>query len=100
MGGNQQNVMPDINEEMKGFKIEMLFEYPNPVEGGTYLDWAHGTVMDVIVTKTTKKFRIKWAQEILLPLDKEITIEKILRSKWNPKKPVAGAWREFEPKRD
>ena len=46
--GMQQSVMPEINEEMKGFKIEMLFEYPNPVEEGTYLDWAHGTVMDVI----------------------------------------------------
>ena len=89
--GMQQSVMPEIDAGMKGFKIEMLFEYPNPVEEGTYLDWAHGTVMDVIVTKTTKKFRIKWSQEILLPLDKEIPVEKILRSKWNPKKPVAGA---------
>ena len=55
---------------------------------------------DVIVTKSTKKFEIKWAKEILLPLDKEITVEKNLKTKWNPKQPVAGAWREFEPKRD
>ena len=25
----------------------MLFEYPNMLEGGTYLDWAHGIVEDV-----------------------------------------------------
>ena len=66
-----------------------------PVEGGTYLDWAHGTVQEVVVTKRTKKFKIKWDKECLLPLDKETTVEKIFVSKWNPKKPVAGAWREF-----
>ena len=78
----------------------MLFEYPNEVGGGTYLDWAHGVVTDVISTKTTKKLEVKWAEECVGALDKETTVEKVFVSKWNPKRPMAGAWREFEPWRE
>ena len=87
--GMQMSVMPDVGRQMIGFNSEMLFEYPNEIGGGTYLDWAHGVVVtDVILTKTTKKFKVEWA------------VEKIFTSKWNPKKPEAGAWREFEPMRE
>ena len=34
-----------------GYKLEMLFEYPNTLEGVTYLDWAHGIVEDVVNKK-------------------------------------------------
>ena len=57
--GMQQSVMPTIDSKLKGFRVEMLFEYPNEVGGGTYLDWAHGVVTNVISTKTTKKFEVK-----------------------------------------
>ena len=29
----QMSVMPDINKTLKGFQLEMLFEYPNELEG-------------------------------------------------------------------
>ena len=94
------SVMPTINSKLKGFRLEMLFEYPNEIGGGTYLDWAHGVVTEVISTKTTHKFRVKWAEECVGDLDQDIMVEKVFMSKWNPKKPVAGAWREFEPTRE
>ena len=98
--GMQMSVMPKIDSELKGFQLEMLFEYPNEIGGGTYLDWAHGVVTEVISTKTTHKFRVKWAEECVGDLDQDITVEKVFVSKWNPKKPVARAWREFEPTRE
>ena len=36
----------------------MLFEYPNELEGGTYLDWTHGIVEEVIILKTITKFKV------------------------------------------
>ena len=63
------------------------------------MGWAHGVVTDVILTKTTKKFKVKWAAECVGALDKDTTVERIYTSKWNPKKTEAGAWREFEPTR-
>ena len=36
----------------------MSFEYPNEIEGGTYLNWTHGVVDEVIVLKTVKKIKV------------------------------------------
>ena len=44
----QMNVMPPVDESLVGFNIEMLFEYSNVVEGGTYLDWAYGSVKEIM----------------------------------------------------
>ena len=68
------SVMPGINTKMKGFQLEMLFEYPNELEGGTSLDWTHGIVQEVIVFKTITKFKVKCAPECLSEFDKEVTV--------------------------
>ena len=89
------SVMPGINTKMKGFQLEMLFEYPNELEGGTYLDWTHWIVKEVIILKTITKFRIKWATEWLCEFDKEFTVAKITKIEWNPTVVLVGAWREY-----
>ena len=78
--GMQVSVMPDIDKKMKGFQLEMLFEYPNELEGGTYLDWTRGIVEEVIILKTITKFKVKWAKECLGKFDKEVTVEKITKT--------------------
>ena len=93
--GMQLSIMPKIDKSLKGFHIEMLFEYPNEIEGGTYLNWTHGVVDEVIILKTVKKIKVTWAAECLGHLNKQTTIEKLMVSKWNPKKAKAGSWRQY-----
>ena len=93
--GMQLNIMPKIDKSLKGFHIEMLFEYPNEIEGGTYLNWTHGVVDEVIILKTVKKIKVAWAAECIGHLDKQTTVEKLMVSKWNPKKARAGSWRQY-----
>ena len=50
----QFNIMPKVDETLVGFKIEMLFDYPNEIKGGTYIDWAHGVVEEVINSKSNR----------------------------------------------
>ena len=91
----QMNAMPLVDESLVGFNIEMLFEYPNVVEGGTYLDWAYGTVKE-IMNKNTNRVLIEWNDECLGRLDRKETIQKLLMTKWNPKQNTnEGAWREY-----
>ena len=55
--GMQLSIMPKIDKSLKGFHIEILFKYPNEIEGGTYLNWSHGVVDEVIILKTVKKVK-------------------------------------------
>ena len=66
----QMNVMPSVDESLVGFNIEMLFEYPTVVKGGTYLDLAYGTVKE-ITNKNTNRVLIEWNDECLGRLDKK-----------------------------
>ena len=52
LDGMKMIIILDINKQMKGFQFEMVFKYPNELEGGTSLDWTHGIVQEVIVFKT------------------------------------------------
>ena len=91
----QQSTKPDIDETFVGFKIEMLFTFPNAIDGGTYLDWCHGQVVSIRNPKTNT-VNIKWAPECVGDGDKEETREKLLKTRWNPKNcEKAGAWREY-----
>ena len=47
----QDTKRPSIDSTFVDFKLEMLFEYPNTLEGGTYLDWAPGIVGDLVNKK-------------------------------------------------
>ena len=91
----QFNIMPTVDETLVEFKIEMLFDYPNEIEGGTYLDWAHGVVKEVINDKSNRVL-IEWDDDCLGRLDKKETYQRLLVTKWNPKQNTdKGAWQEY-----
>ena len=82
-----------IDNKFIGYKIEMLFEYRSDY-GSQYLDWANG-VVSIIVNNKTRRVEIEWTSECVAEGDESTTIEKLLKSKWNPKTVSAGAWREY-----
>ena len=91
----QKHLMLAVDQTLVGYNIEMLFEYPNDVEGGTYLDWAHGVVKEVKNEKTNRVL-IEWNQSCLGRLDKKESFQKLLVTKWNPKQNTGkGTRREY-----
>ena len=51
--------------------IEMLFDCPNEIEGGTYVDWAHGVVKEVVIVNQTEycsKRLFKWLVDTVIPM--------------------------------
>ncbi len=59
----------------------------------SYLDWCHGTVV-VTTSESSTKVKIKWDDECLCPVDATHTLDKLLKSHWNPSVATEGAWRE------
>ena len=90
----QDTKHPNIDSTFVGYKLEMLFEYPNTLEGGTYLDWAHGIVENIVNTKTGR-VRVRWHKDCVGIYDKAVTVEKLFPKKYNPAVAVKGAWREY-----
>ena len=89
----QQNIMPKVNSELIGFKIEMLFQYDNE-DGTTYVNWCNGVIISILNEKSYY-VKVRWNQECLGQGEPKITKEKLLASKWNPNKAAKGAWREY-----
>ncbi len=78
---------------MGSFKIDMCFSYGD--EDGEILQWCQGTVVRVL--KEENNFvivEIKWDKECLRERDREITRDKLMRSKWNSNEHQQGTWRE------
>lgn len=88
----QKIVMPKI-KTLKGFKIEMLFDYTEP-DGSVVMTWCHG-IVDSVVNADSGVVKIKWDKESLRDGDPAVTKDKLLESKYNPEKPMKGAWREY-----
>ena len=57
-----------VGKSLMRFNSEMLFEYPHVVKGGTYLNWAHGTVKKAM-NKSIHKVLIEWNNECSGRLD-------------------------------
>jgi len=85
--------MPKIDSSFEGFKIEMRFQLPDN-EGNMMADWYHG-VVESVVSEENNIVKIKWDPESLCEGDKQVTNEKLLKTKWNPNKPKCGAWRQY-----
>lgn len=85
--------MPKIDSSFEGFKIEMRFQLPDN-EGNMMADWYHG-VVESVVSEKNNIVKIKWDPESLCEGDKQVTNEKLLKTKWNPNKPKCGAWRQY-----
>ena len=89
----QQSIMPVVNSELIGFKIEMLFRYNNE-DGTTYVNWCNGVIISILNEKSYY-VKVRWNQECLGQGEPNITKEKLLASNWNPNKAAKGAWREY-----
>ena len=77
----------------KGYKLEMLFEYPE--EGETKLIWCPGIVLKVVKRDDKViKAEIKWDSDFIGEGEGDETTEKLKKNMWNREKPKQGAWRE------
>ena len=66
-----------------------------PGEGGEEeWDWYHGKVIKVL-NKKKRQVLIRWDEECLHPDDPRESPQELLITRWNPKEPAAGAWREY-----
>ena len=85
----QRSTEPDFDDEnLAGFKLDMLFSYDNGV-----LEWCQGVVIKV-VSKKRRSVRVRWNQDCLRDGDAEVSTACLLPSKWNPNVHANGAWRE------
>ena len=91
----QDIVAPEINKNLakKKFKIEMMFEQVGN-SGELISDWYHGVVVN-IVNKEKRTVKIKWDENCLHEDDQKITKHQLLITKYNPKKPQNGVWRQY-----
>ena len=89
----QQNIMPAVNSELIGFKIEMLFQYDNE-DGTTYVNRCNGDIISIL-NKKSDYVKVRWNQECLGQGGPDITKQKLLASMWNPNKASKEAWREY-----
>mmetsp|Transcript_21421 Transcript_21421/g.44783 ORF Transcript_21421/g.44783 Transcript_21421/m.44783 type:complete len:139 (+) Transcript_21421:57-473(+) len=89
----QESHMPEMNDTLVGYKIEMLFEYQS-ADGGQYLDWAHGEVTHVMNTNT-RRVKIEWDNDCVAEGDVSISTHVLFLQKWNPKNVSAGAGRQY-----
>ena len=67
----------------------MLFQYDND-DGTMYLNWCHGVVTS-IVSQKSRYVLVKWDRECFDPGGPKMTKEKLLVSRWNPKKAPKGS---------
>ena len=86
----QKNIMPIVNSELIGFKFEMCFQYDSG-DGTTYVNWCNGVIISILSEKSDC-VKVRWNNEFLCQDESKITKEKLLVSKWNPKKASKGAW--------
>jgi hypothetical protein len=78
---------------MESFKIDMCFSYGD--KDGKILQWCQGTVGRVLKEENNFVFvEIKWDKECLREGDREITQDKLMRSKWNSNEHQQGTWQE------
>jgi hypothetical protein len=62
---------------------------------GDILQWCQGSVIKVLKEeKTFVTVQIKWDKECLKEGDREISQEKLMRSKWNSNEHEQETWRE------
>ena len=89
----KQSTLPPDAAMMEGLEIEMSFEYPG-VDGAKTLDWYRGTVKS-LVNEKKKSYKIKWDESTLADNDVRVSVHKLTRYHWNPKKIRAGGWRKY-----
>ncbi len=83
-----------VNKIQKGsFKIDMCFSYSD--EDGETLQWWQGTVIRVMrEERTYVTVEVKWDKVCLREGDREVSQDKLMRSKWNSNNHEQGKWQE------
>ena len=89
----QQLTPPEIDKDLVGFQIEMRFVAYGD-DGSQFGDWFRGTVRK-IVNCASSRVRIEWYPDSVIEGEQTITDHQLLASRWNPKSPQPGAWREY-----
>ena len=98
--------MPKIDRSIIGTRLDVCCEW-NLEEGGTELSWSQREVVDVsdgtnilkpgartACYKKGEAVMIKWDQDKYTNEPSCVTSQRLLPSKWNPKKKHSeGAWR-------
>ena len=84
---------PEVNSDLVGFNIEMLFEYPDD-DGGRLTNWYNGEVISIVNEKKST-VRIKWDPLCLGENDEPETVEQLLPMKWNQNNAKPGVWRQY-----
>ena len=90
----KQATLPPAISKLKGFMIEMSFEYPGE-DGGQCLDWYRGQVVEVL-NKEKFRTRIKWDRDTLAEGDAASSVHILLPGHWNPRKIRKGGWKEYQ----
>ena len=92
--GVQQTLWPVELLRAGEFKIDKLFEYKLGQEAT--LQWCQGTVVNIVKEKedTFVVVEVEWNKQCLEKGDPKKSREKLMKTKWNPDKPVDGAWRQ------
>jgi hypothetical protein len=71
----------------------MCFSYGD--EDGEILQWCQRTVKRILREETTYvTVEIKWDKECLREGDREVSRDKLMRSKWNSSKHEQGTWQK------
>ena len=89
----QQSTPPEIDKNLVGFRIEMRFAAYGD-DGSQFGDWFRGTVRK-IVNRASSRVRIEWDPDSVAKGEQTVTDQQLLASRWNPKSPQPGAWREY-----
>ena len=98
--------MPVVNKKLIGKRLDVCFEW-NLEEGGTELRWSQGEVVDVsdgsnIIKTGARSACYKKGEAVMIRWDADkdrnehshVSSQRLLPSKWNPKKEHSeGAWR-------
>ena len=102
----QPLTMPPVDKRLIGRRLDVCFEW-NLVEGGTELRWSQGEVVDVsdgtnilkpgartACYKKGEAVMIRWDEDQDLNEPSHVSAQRLLASKWNPKKEhTKGSWR-------
>ena len=88
----QTYVMPEVDENLVGFKIEYCFTYSDD-DGTPYDAWCDG-VVEKVINEKTRMVLIRWNEKKVHEGDQLVSRHKLAIRSWNPKNPNGGAWRE------
>jgi hypothetical protein len=87
-------VMPEVDENLVGFKIEYCFTYSDD-DGTPYDAWCDGVVVEKVINEKNRMVLIRWNEKKVHEGDQLVPRHKLAIQSWNPKKQWRGMERVF-----